>query len=45
VLSALWNPRFIGNPQAEHIRTPRPTFRGEEMANLVAYLRSLKRGG
>jgi len=45
VLSALWNHRFIGSPQAEHIRTPWPTFRGEEMANLVACLRSLKRGG
>ena len=45
VLSALWKHRFIGDPQAERIRAPWPTFRGEEMANLVAYIRSLKRGG
>jgi mono/diheme cytochrome c family protein len=45
VLSALWNHSFIGDPRAERDRTPWPTFRGEEMADLVAYLRSLKRGG
>jgi mono/diheme cytochrome c family protein len=43
VLSALWNHSFIGDLRAERDRTPWPTFRGEEMANLVAYLRSLKR--
>jgi len=43
VLSALWNHSFIDDPRAERDRTPWPTFRGEEMANLVAYLRSLKR--
>lgn len=43
VLSALWNHSFIGDPRAERDRTPWATFRGEEMANLVAYLRSLKR--
>src|SRR5262249_26007061 len=43
VLSALWNHSFIDDPPAERDRTPWLTFRGEEMANLVAYLRSLKR--
>jgi hypothetical protein len=43
VLSALWNHSFIDDPRAERDRTPWATFRGEEMANLVAYLRSLKR--
>ena len=45
VLSALWNHTFIADPRAERDRTPWSTFRGEEMADLVAYLRSLKRGG
>jgi len=45
VLSALWNHSFIGDPLAERDRTPWPTFRGDEMADLVAYLRSLKRSG
>jgi mono/diheme cytochrome c family protein len=43
VLSALWNHSFIDDPRSERDRTPWATFRGEEMANLVAYLRSLKR--
>lgn len=43
VLSALWNHSFISDPRAERDRSPWPTFRGEEMADLVAYLRSLKR--
>jgi len=43
VLSALWNHSFINDPRAERDRNPWPTFRGEEMADLVAYLRSLKR--
>ena len=42
VLSALWNHTFIGDPRTERERTPWPVFRGEEMADLVAYLRSLK---
>jgi mono/diheme cytochrome c family protein len=45
MLSALWNHSFIGDPRAERDRTPWPTFRGEEMADLAAYLRSLKRSG
>jgi len=45
VLSALWNHTFISDPRADRDRTPWPSFRGEEMADLVAYLRSLKRGG
>jgi hypothetical protein len=45
VLSALWNHTFISDPRIERDRTPWPSFRGEEMADLVAYLRSLKRGG
>ena len=43
VLSALWNHLFIAEPKLERVTTPWPTFRGEEMADLVAYLRSLKR--
>jgi len=43
VLSALWNHSFIADPRAERDRTPWPVFRGEDMADLVAYLRSLKR--
>lgn len=43
VLSSLWNHTFIAHPRAERDRTPWPVFRGEDMADLVAYLRSLKR--
>jgi mono/diheme cytochrome c family protein len=43
VLSALWNHTFIADPRRERERTPWPLFRGEEMADLVAYLRSLRR--
>jgi mono/diheme cytochrome c family protein len=42
VLSGLWNHTFISDPRSERERTPWPVFRGEEMADLVAYLRSLK---
>ena len=34
---------FIADPRSERERTPRPVFRGEEVADLVASLRSLKR--
>ncbi len=43
VLSALWNHSFIAEGKLERETTSWPTFRGEEMADLVAYLRSLKR--
>jgi hypothetical protein len=43
VLSALWNHSFIADPRVERDRTPWPVFRGEDIADLVAYLRSLKR--
>jgi cytochrome c2 len=43
VLSALWNHSFIADPRAEREKTPWPTFRGEDMADLVAYLRSFNR--
>lgn len=43
VLSALWNHSFIAESKLEREKAPWPTFRGEEMADLVAYLRSLKR--
>jgi len=42
VLSALWNHSFIADPKLEGDKTPWPTFRGEEVADLVAYLRRLK---
>ncbi|HEU5321042.1 MAG TPA: c-type cytochrome [Methylomirabilota bacterium] len=43
VLSALWNHSFITDPRPARERTPWPTFTGPEMADLVAYLRSLPR--
>ena len=43
VLSALWNHSFIADPRTEREKTPWPTFRGEDMADLVAYLRAFKR--
>jgi mono/diheme cytochrome c family protein len=39
VLAALWNHAFI-DPGVPPDRTPWPLFRGEEIADLVAYLRS-----
>jgi mono/diheme cytochrome c family protein len=43
VLAALWNHSLIDDPRPTRDRRPWPTFRGEEMADLMAYLRSLKR--
>ncbi len=43
VLAGLWKHSLIDDPRALRDRRPWPTFRGEEMADLVAYLRSLKR--
>jgi mono/diheme cytochrome c family protein len=42
VLSALWNHSFITAPPAGREHAPWPTFRGEDMADLMAYLRSFK---
>jgi mono/diheme cytochrome c family protein len=43
VLAALWNHSLIDDPRPERERRSWPTFRGEEMADLAAYLRTLKR--
>ena len=42
VLSALWNHAFISEPKPAGDKAPWPEFRSEEMANLVAYLQSLR---
>lgn len=42
-LSALWNHSFIADPRPPDRQTPWPTFTGAEMADLMTYLRSLKR--
>ena len=44
VLAALWNHTFIDDPRAPRDRRPWPSFRGDEMADLMAYLRTLGRG-
>jgi cytochrome c2 len=43
VLAALWNHSLIDDPRPPRDRRPWPTFRGEDMADLMAYLRTLKR--
>ncbi|MBI4635785.1 MAG: c-type cytochrome [Candidatus Rokubacteria bacterium] len=43
VLAALWNHSFIGDARPERERRPWPEIRPAEMADLVAYLRSLAR--
>ena len=43
VLAALWNHSLIDDRRPDRDRRPWPTFRGEEMADLTAYLRTLKR--
>ena len=43
VLAALWNHSLIDDPRPERERRPWPMFRGGEMADLMAYLRTLKR--
>ena len=42
-LSALWNHSFITDPRPADKQTPWPSFTGAEMADLMTYLRSLKR--
>jgi len=42
VLSALWNHAFISEPKPARDKVPWPEFRSEEMADLVAYLQSLR---
>jgi cytochrome c2 len=37
-----WNHSFITAPPAGREHAPWPTFRGEDMADLMAYLRSFK---
>jgi len=41
VIAALWNHGFIMAERAERRQVPWPQFRSEEMAHLVAFLRSL----
>jgi mono/diheme cytochrome c family protein len=43
VLAGLWRHSLIDDPRPLQDRRPWPIFSGEEMADLVAYLRSLKR--
>lgn len=43
VLAALWNHSFITDRRPERLRSPWPEFGGREMADLVAFLQSLKR--
>ncbi len=42
-LAALWNHSFIADPAKARDRTPWPTFTGPEMADLIAYLRSVSK--
>src|ERR1051326_3160318 len=42
-LSALWNHSFIADPRPPDKQAPWPTFTGREMADLMAYLGSLRR--
>jgi mono/diheme cytochrome c family protein len=42
-LSALWNHSFIADPRPPDRQVPWPSFTGAEMADLMAYLRTLKR--
>ena len=43
VMAALWRHSLIDDPRAPGDQRPWPTFSGEDMADLVAYLRTLKR--
>jgi mono/diheme cytochrome c family protein len=43
VLAALWRHAVIDDPRPAAQRRPWPTFTGAEMADLMAYLRSVKR--
>jgi mono/diheme cytochrome c family protein len=42
VTSALWNHAFIADVRPDRARAPWPEFRSDEMADLVAYLMSLR---
>jgi mono/diheme cytochrome c family protein len=42
-LAALWSPSFIDDPRPERERRPWPTLSAQDMADLMAYLRSFKR--
>jgi hypothetical protein len=43
VLAALWNHAVIDDPRPASERRPWPAFSGAEMADLMAYLRTVKR--
>lgn len=43
VLAALWNHTLIDDPRPAAARRPWPSFTGPEMADLMAYLRTVKR--
>jgi mono/diheme cytochrome c family protein len=43
VLAGLWKHSLIDDPRPQRDRRPWPIFSGEEMADLVAYLRTLSR--
>jgi mono/diheme cytochrome c family protein len=43
-LAALWNHSFVDDPRPERERRPWPTLGADEMANVMAYLRSIARG-
>jgi mono/diheme cytochrome c family protein len=43
-LAALWNHSFIDDPRPERERRPWSTLRADEIADLMAYLRSTARG-
>lgn len=42
-LAALWNHSFVADPRPPDKQAPWPSFTGPEMADLMTYLRSLKR--
>jgi mono/diheme cytochrome c family protein len=43
-LAALWNHSFVDDPRPARERRPWPTLRSDEIADLMAYLRSIARG-
>ncbi len=43
-LAAMWNHAFVTDPRPADRQAAAPTFTGKEMADLIAYLQSLKRG-
>jgi mono/diheme cytochrome c family protein len=44
VLAALWNHTFVDDPRPPREQRPWPTFRSDEIADLIAYLRTLNPG-